>query len=484
MPSHSENAPNHPVIIQGGMGMGVSDWRLARAVSLLGQMGVVSGTAIDSIVARRLQDGDSGGHVRRALAAFPVPEIAERALAKYFLPDGRESEQPYRRIPIFTLSPSREVFELSVLANFVEVFLAKEGHTNPVGINLLHKIQMPNMSSLYGAMLAGVDYVLTGAGIPRDIPAILDRLANHEATEMVIPTETETGTGEARIRFDPREIIPVALPPLKRPYFLAIISSAVLAITLAKKCTGRVDGFIVEGATAGGHNAPPRGTLELNERGEPVYGVRDEPDLEKIRALGLPFWLAGSYAAPEKLVEARARGAAGVQLGTVFAYCEESGMAADIKAAVLERVRRGDIDVFTDPVASPTGYPFKLVRLPGTMADPAEYEARTRICDLGYLRTVYVGLDGKTGYRCSAEPVAEHLRKGGRLPDTVGRVCLCNGLMAAIGLPQVQDDGHVEQAIVTSGDDLRTFPEPLKRGPYTARDVVEFMLGSPVSAVL
>ena len=41
-------------------------------------------------------------------------------------------------------------------ANFVEVFLAREGHVHPVGINFLEKIQMPHLPSLYGAMLAGV----------------------------------------------------------------------------------------------------------------------------------------------------------------------------------------------------------------------------------------------------------------------------------------------------------------------------------------
>lgn len=60
-----------PVVIQGGMGVAVSDWRLARAVSLTGQLGVVSGTAVDVLMTRRLQSGDPGGHVRRALAAFP-----------------------------------------------------------------------------------------------------------------------------------------------------------------------------------------------------------------------------------------------------------------------------------------------------------------------------------------------------------------------------------------------------------------------------
>ena len=59
--------PN-PLIIQGGMGAGVSNWVLARAVALKGQLGVVSGTVLDTILVRRLQDGDRGGHVRRAMA--------------------------------------------------------------------------------------------------------------------------------------------------------------------------------------------------------------------------------------------------------------------------------------------------------------------------------------------------------------------------------------------------------------------------------
>ena len=56
-----------PVIIQGGMGIAVSNWELARTVSLQGQLGVVSGTAIDNVLARRLQDGDLSGIYRRAL---------------------------------------------------------------------------------------------------------------------------------------------------------------------------------------------------------------------------------------------------------------------------------------------------------------------------------------------------------------------------------------------------------------------------------
>ena len=66
------------VIIQGGMGVGVSGWRLARAVAATGHLGVVSGVALDTVLARRLQLGDPGGHVRRALAQLPLPGAAER----------------------------------------------------------------------------------------------------------------------------------------------------------------------------------------------------------------------------------------------------------------------------------------------------------------------------------------------------------------------------------------------------------------------
>jgi NAD(P)H-dependent flavin oxidoreductase YrpB (nitropropane dioxygenase family) len=78
-----------PMIIQGGMGIGVSGWRLARAVSLRGQLGVVSATAIDSVFVRRLQDGDPGGDLRRAMDHFPLPGIAAAALRRYYREGGR-----------------------------------------------------------------------------------------------------------------------------------------------------------------------------------------------------------------------------------------------------------------------------------------------------------------------------------------------------------------------------------------------------------
>ncbi|MCR8526144.1 hypothetical protein NPM17_24960, partial [Escherichia coli] len=142
----------HPIIIQGGMGIAVSSWSLAQAVSREGQLGVVSGTALDGVVARTLQDGDPGGHVRRALAHFPSPALAQRVIDAYFLEGGRAEGQPYRPHPTLTISPRRTAIELSLAGSFAEVWLAKEGHDGVVGINFLEKIQTATLSAVLGAM--------------------------------------------------------------------------------------------------------------------------------------------------------------------------------------------------------------------------------------------------------------------------------------------------------------------------------------------
>jgi nitronate monooxygenase len=466
-----------PVLIQGGMGAGVSDWRLARAVSSLGQLGVVSGTGIDTILARRLQQGDPGGHMRRALAALPIDGVAERIVAKYFVEggvDGRLKSKPMPRI-----DPSRNLLDLYVASNFIEVFLAKEGHDNPVGINYLEKIQLPHLPSMYGAMLAGVDYVLMGAGIPRAVPKVLDDLSVGRAVEYKLDVKG-ADRGETFVtRFDPADYSGGQLPEAHRPDFLAIVSSHVLSTMLARKADGKVNGFVVEGPTAGGHNAPPRGRLQLTAEGEPLYGERDVPDLEVIGELGLPFWLAGSYAEPERIEQALALGATGVQVGTAFAYCEESGFAADLKRRVLDLSIEGEARIYTDPVASPTGFPFKVVELENTMSDPVMYEKRNRVCDLGYLRTAYKRDNGTVGWRCPSEPVDDYLRKGGTDEDTFGRKCLCNALMANLGLGQIQKNGDPEEPLVTSGDDVADVARFLAPGAstYTAADVVKYLLG-------
>ncbi len=461
------------------MGAGVSNWRLAQAVSRLGQLGVVSGTALDQILARRLQDGDPGGHMRRGLNRFPFPKMAERVWESLYIPGGKRENQPYKTLPKHSRNTPRQTIELCIVANFVEVSLAREGHDNPVGINFLEKIQIPLLPSIYGAMLAGVGYVLMGAGIPLKIPGVLDRFANHENATYELHVTGAVVGDDTTVQLVPRNFMERELPPLRRPYFLGIVASNTLAVTLLRKSNGKVDGFIIEGPTAGGHNAPPRGKMQLNESGEPLYGERDRVDLAKMRELGLPFWLAGGYGSANKVREALGAGAAGVQVGTAFAFCAESALRTDYKQSLLRKSISGAAHVFTDPLASPTGYPFKVARLERTLSQNEVYLSRPRICDLGYLSEAYRTPEGEVGFRCASEPVSVYMSKGGQQEATAGRKCLCNALLANIGIPQTRAGKSVESGIVTTGDDvsgISAFLLPDTPG-YTAADVIAKLLG-------
>jgi len=460
------------------MGVGVSNWRLAQAVSKLGQLGVVSGTALDQLFVRRLADGDKDGAMRRGLDAFPFQEMARRLWDEYFVPGGKPADVPYPTTPMHQKKDVKKLVELCIASNFVEVFLAKEGHKNPVGVNFLEKVQIPHLSSIYGAMLAGVGYVLMGAGIPLHIPGVLDALAaQHPAAYNLATTGAMPGMDLA-MHFDPADYAEGPLPKLTRPRFLAIVSSNTLATTMLRRASGKVDGLVLETPTAGGHNAPPRGKMQLSESGEPVYGERDKVDIAGLRALGVPFWMAGGYGNAKMVRQALDEGAAGVQVGTAFAFSEESGMREDVKKSLLAKAIAGKGVVFTDALASPTGFPFKVALLEGSYSDADVTAKRKRICDLGYLREAYSTGDGKTGYRCAAEPVDNYVAKGGKVEDAAGRKCLCNALLSNIGFAQIRKDGSVEPPLVTVGDDLNTVAEFLAPGrqSYSAGDVVASLL--------
>ncbi len=458
------------------MGIAVSGYKLANAVGKAGQMGVVSGTVIDVVHSRELANGDVSGDLRRAYSHFPIPEMAQRVLDQYFIEGGRNPAKPYKNVPAWSVDPPRDLVELCIVANFAEVFLAKEGHDMPVGINYLEKIQLPHVASTIGAMLAGVDAIIMGAGIPKQMPQMIRDLANNKVGTYKIDVEGALPGEIYTISQDPKELFGTTLD-MKQPAFLAIISSNTLANYLTKDETTRPDGFVVELPTAGGHNSPPRGALALDESGQPIYGDRDFPHFEKLAELGIPFWIAGSWGKPHKLKEAHALGARGIQVGTAFAFSNESGFNEEMKSLVFEQVALGQAQVFTDPVASPSGFPFKVVQLPGTISELEIYQSRRRVCDLSYLRSYYRQEDGTVGYRCSAEPVDAFVRKGGTEQGAQGKKCLCNALMGNIGLGQVRR-GVEELPLVTSGDDLTEMIKTIggDKGRYSAKDVIDFIL--------
>ncbi|HEY4507663.1 MAG TPA: nitronate monooxygenase [Candidatus Paceibacterota bacterium] len=462
-----EVIPAVPEIIQGGMGVYISSPFLANAVSCNGALGTVSGVAAERILARVLGRGDIGGHYRRALSRFPFPRVAEQVLDAYYIEEGNPKGLAPKNAPLFAVNPSESLIALTVCANYAFVYLAKEGHGNPVSINYLEKIAMPHVYAITGAMLAGVDFITVGAGIPLQIPGVITDLAEGETAIYRVPV-TGTNITNHTMSFDPEAFFGEKLPPLKRPGFIPIIASNLLASLLIKRLPkGSIHGFVIEEPTAGGHNAPPR-------KGG-VYGPKDEVNYAEIAKFGLPFWIGGGKASPGELRWAKSVGAAGIQAGSIFALAEESGMDPAIRREIRRLGFGGKLEVRTDTKASPTGFPFKVAVLPGSLSEESVYLSRNKVCDQGALRTLFDQGDGSIGYRCPGEPVALYLKKLGKLEETEGVRCLCNGLMATAGLL-----GDEEEApIVTMGDDVGFLRFLMRRGgdSYGVAEALNYLSG-------
>ena len=502
-------------LIQGGMGVYVSNFRLANAVAACQPgvtAGTVSGTALDVVYVRLLQLGDPGGHIRSALAAFDAQfqvDIGGKIIHQYLIANGKPPGERFRYGPRQTLYTQdgsqkmalpgdlplpvqllvdQELVELLIATAFAEVWLAKRGHHGKVLINFLHKVQLPLVYALYGAMLAGVDGIVVGAGNPEGLPQMCTRLAQH------LPVTTEHGllyreSGETfQVDFDPQEMAAgrLAQESLKRPAFLAIVSLEALVGVLANSPTEPPDGFIIEHHTAGGHNAPPQGPLKKDALDQPIYSIQDEPDFDVISRYNKPFWLAGGYNSREKLLAAKQAGATGVQIGTAFALAQESGLSLVHKTALLDSLRQGasDADLVRTTLFSPTGYPFKVAQLPGTLAEETVYERRNRVCDLGFLQQRGFSKPDPDGVRdlfqrCPAGPLSDFTRKRGLPFNAAGKRCLCNGLLAAVGLGNIHPTNDDEPAIVTLGNDLDAVRRLSSQGQvsYWACDVVRDLLG-------
>ncbi len=505
-------------LIQGGMGVYVSNWRLASTVAKQRPgicAGTVSGTGLDWVYVRLMQLGDPGGHIRRAFSAFDSlfeTQIGMEIFNRYYISGGKENSARFKNAPkqivraldgsaniplsqnpleSIALSVDPEVVELVVLSAFAEVWLAKQGHDGNIFINFLKKVELPLVYGMYGAMLAGVDGVIVGAGNPDGLAAIRSQLVNHEPVSIPLQVLYRESGENFHVAFDPKEIASGNLTrePLKSPAFLAIASLQNLVKGLAESTSMKPDGFIIEHHTAGGHNASPQGPLMLDEEQQPIYGEDDDPDIESIHRIGIPFWLAGGYGNKEKLQEAITLGATGVQVGSIFAMSEESGMDPDYRIAFMKQLKNesDDSKLVKTTLVSPTGFPFKVLQLEGTMAYDTIYKHRLRVCDIGLLQQLGLSKPDENGIRrlfqrCSAAPIEGYINKRGLMHNTKDRRCLCNGLLSAVGLGQVISNGDSpkqEPAILTLGNHIDGIRRLSRSGQtrYWVRDVIEDILG-------
>ena len=461
------------------MGIGVSSWQLARRVAQRGEIGVVSGTGIDSVVVRELQDGDPHDR-RRVLQTYPDTETADHLVDTYYRPDGLPAGASYDLLSMHRFQPTEASQRILAAATYTEVRLAKDGHDGVVGLNLLAKLKRYTLPCLYGALLAGVDLVSIGAGIPLEEARQMQALATGEPGELRLDVDASQAPDDAEetftYRFDPRVVVDDP-PVMEPPAFFPIVSSDVLArIMDAKLPEEAVDGWVVERPVAGGHNAPPR-NKQYDDNGDPIYDERDEADLEAVADLGKPFYLAGGFGSPDGLAHARRVGADGIQVGSLFSLAEESGYPDDVTRDLVRGIHAGEITVKTDGRVSSTGFPFKVLSVDGSLADDEVYDDRPRVCDLGYLREPYLNSQGQVLGRCPAEPVRTYTSRGGDPQDTEGRACLCNALLANIGLAQQRGETE-EPTLFTGGEALEDLPLGSVEDPtYDVDDVLQYLYG-------
>jgi NAD(P)H-dependent flavin oxidoreductase YrpB (nitropropane dioxygenase family) len=452
-----------PRLIQAGMGAHVSCAKLANITARLGALGVVSGVGLRHIIAEDVRTGDE--ETIRIARTFPFARYVEELLS--FAPGGSRHRKP---VPMDTPDPARGALpkRLSAIAAYVEVMRARQGHRGKVGVNVMWKCALTVLPTLYGAMLAGADALLCGAGVPMELPDVVRSVRAGE--DMVYQPLSGTGT-HVRLAIAQDDPAPL-LAKFPVPKMIPILSNfafckRILDVWEREYGGARPFAFVLENHAAGGHNAPPRDKVAFGEQDDIARYF------DRVLGLGMPIYVAGAFPNGGNRADFEAwrkRGAYGIQVGSRFALCDESGLRRDLKDQVIARNAGGESEVVTDALLSPTGYPFKYVPLPGTLSDPVLYAKRRRICNRGYLcqshfETLPNGSVRET-YLCPAMPEKQYVALGGAREDLARRVCLCNSLLSTAGYFT-----DTESPLVTLGDSGRQVT-----ARKSARQVVEDIL--------
>lgn len=323
-------------IVQGGMGMGVSLYPLACAVAVAGGLGLLSSVCLDRIVGERT---------------------------------GRKTD--------------------TAEAMHSEIAAAKAGG-GYAGVNIMVALQRDYEASVRGAIEAGADAIVSGAGLPLNLPAIMP------------PGDT-------------------ALIP--------IVSSARALELICRRWERhhyRPDAVVLEGPLAGGHLGFRADHVDLAENAL----ERLLPPVKEVALAhgGFPVIVAGGIYTHEDIRRFLALGADGVQMGTRFLATDESSASDGHKQAVL-RAGADDIVVANDP-GSPCGLPFRVLR-ESPMYQSALARRRPPKCDKGHV----LRKDAQGRYAvCAARDDNEHA------------FCICNGLTSAAGY-----DTEAEEPLYTVG---------------------------------
>jgi nitronate monooxygenase len=312
------------------MGVGVSLHPLAAAVASEGGLGIVSSACLDRLVSRR-----TGKRVGTYDAAYE-----EVSLAK----------------------------SLGGLA----------------GINIMVALVKDYAASVKGALDAGADAIISGAGLPLSLPAV-----QHPKDTALIP----------------------------------IVSSARALDIICKKWGKlgyRPDAVVLEGPLAGGHLGFRMDQIDLEEN---KLENLLPPVKDMARKYGdIPVIVAGGIYTYADILKYIAMGADGVQMGTRFLATVESSAPDEYKQAVLE-AKEEDIVVAYRP-GSPCGLPFRVIKQ-SPMYVASLKALRPSKCDKGYV--LLKDAEGKFTV-CPAKV------------DNKDYFCICNGLLSSAGYNRKEEE--------------------------------------------
>ena len=317
-------------IIQGGMGIGISSAELSGTVSKYGGLGVLSSVALDYLISQKFNK-----------------HFKQREAVKIEIEEAR-----------------------------------KISGQKPLGINIMVAIQKHYKDSVLGALDGGVDVIISGAGLPLQLPEIV---AEHERVNEV-------------------KLIP-------------IVSSARAFELICKRWqrSNRLpDAVVVEGPLAGGHI----GWRDVEEAYKPEnrLEVLVKDVLKAAEPYQIPVIAAGGIYTHEDILQYLEMGCKAVQMGTRFLATIESGATNQYKEAVVN-CKEEDIILSTQP-GSPCGLLFRVLKESPFYQESLAGE-RAELCNKGYLM-----INGK----CLA------------CQDRTLAFCICNGLLSAAGANEVEKE--------------------------------------------
>ncbi len=218
-------------------------------------------------------------------------------------------------------------------------------------------------ASVKGALDAGADAIISGAGLPLNLPAI---------------------------------------QPPKDTALIPIVSSARALDIICKKWEKlgyRPDAVVLEGPLAGGHLGfrIDQVDLDSNKLENLLPAVKDMAK----KCGDMPVIVAGGIYTYSDIVKFMDMGADGVQMGTRFLATEESSATEAYKQAVV-LAKEEDIVVAHRP-GSPCGLPFRVIKQSpmyvSSLTAEADTQVRQGLCaHEGRRREIY-GLSRKRGQR-------------------------------------------------------------------------------------